>query len=228
MIGPGPRNRRHGSRKADGVVGLEPLRQGRACLAVSWASRCGTVPSGAFVCTVPDRKPVAKLSAGLLLYRRSADGIQVLIAHPGGPIWARRDAGAWSLPKGALDDGEDLLAAARREFEEETGERPPDGDAIDLGEVRMRSGKIVHAFALEGDLDPTRIRSMTVEVEWPPRSGRMIRVPEIDRVLWAGPAEARTAPQPGPGDVRAIACWRPWRGGYGRGHGYPSPVSRRI
>lgn len=134
---------------------------------------------------------MTKLSAGLLLYRRSADGVQVLIAHPGGPIWARRDASAWSLPKGALDDGEDLLAAARREFEEETGGRAPDGDAIDLGEVRMRSGKIVHAFALEGDLDPTGLRSLRVEVEWPPRSGRTISVPEIDRVLWVGPAEAR-------------------------------------
>jgi predicted NUDIX family NTP pyrophosphohydrolase len=134
---------------------------------------------------------VAKLSAGLLLYRRAGDDIQVLVAHPGGPIWARRDAGAWSLPKGALDDGEDLLAAARREFEEETGQRPPDGEALDLGEVRMRSGKIVHAFAIEGDLDPRRLRSMEVEVEWPPRTGSMLSVPEIDRVLWASPAEAR-------------------------------------
>lgn len=134
---------------------------------------------------------MAKLSAGLLLYRRAGGEIQLLVAHPGGPIWARRDLGAWSLPKGALDDGEDLLAAARREFEEETGQHPPDGDAIDLGEVRMRSGKVVHAFAIEGDLDPGRLRSMEVEVEWPPRSGRMIRVPEIDRVLWASPSEAR-------------------------------------
>jgi predicted NUDIX family NTP pyrophosphohydrolase len=143
------------------------------------------------VCAAQDRKPVAKLSAGLLLYRRAGDEVQVLVAHPGGPIWARRDVGAWSLPKGALDDGEDLLAAARREFEEETGQRPPDGDAIDLGQVRMRSGKVVHAFAFEGDLDPARIRSMHVEVEWPPRSGRQLSVPEIDRVLWASPTEAR-------------------------------------
>jgi predicted NUDIX family NTP pyrophosphohydrolase len=134
---------------------------------------------------------VPKLSAGLLLYRRAGGEIEVLVAHPGGPIWARRDAGAWSLPKGALDDGEDLLAAALREFEEETGHRPPDGDALDLGEVRMRSGKVVHAFAIEGELDPSRLRSMEIEVEWPPRSGRMIRVPEIDRVLWASPNEAR-------------------------------------
>jgi predicted NUDIX family NTP pyrophosphohydrolase len=135
---------------------------------------------------------VSKLSAGLLLYRRVGDDVQVLVAHPGGPIWARRDAGSWSLPKGApLDSETDLLATARREFEEETGHRPPDGAAIDLGEVRMRSGKVVHGWALEGDLDPGTIRSMRVEVEWPPRSGRRLDVPEIDRVLWADPAEAR-------------------------------------
>jgi predicted NUDIX family NTP pyrophosphohydrolase len=133
-----------------------------------------------------------KLSAGLLLYRRTADGVEVLIAHPGGPIWARRDAGAWSLPKGGRDDHEtDLLDSARREFQEETGHEPPDGRPIDLGEVRMRSGKVVHAWALEGDLDPATITSMTTEVEWPPRSGRRLTVPEIDRVAWVRPAEAR-------------------------------------
>jgi predicted NUDIX family NTP pyrophosphohydrolase len=132
-----------------------------------------------------------KLSAGLLLYRRHGDVIQVLVAHPGGPIWARRDTGAWSIPKGAPLDGEPLLAAARREFEEETGHAPPDDQAIDLGEVRMRSGKVVHGYAVEGDLDPATIRSMRVEVEWPPRSGRLMAVPEIDRVLWVDPVEAR-------------------------------------
>lgn len=134
---------------------------------------------------------MAKLSSGLLLYRFIGDEIQVLIAHPGGPIWSRRDLGAWSLPKGAIDAGEDALAAARREFEEETGHRPPDGVAIELGSVRMRSGKVVHGFAMEGDLDPSQLRSMRVDVEWPPKTGRLINVPEIDRVLWAGPAEAR-------------------------------------
>ena len=135
---------------------------------------------------------MSKLSAGLLLYRRAGDGVEVLIAHPGGPVWARRDAGAWSLPKGAtLDHEEDLLATARREFEEETGHRPPDGETLDLGEVRMRSGKVVRAFAVEGDLDPATLRSMRVDVEWPPRAGRLLDVPEIDRLLWARPPEAR-------------------------------------
>jgi len=135
---------------------------------------------------------VSKLSAGLLLFRRVGDDVQVLVAHPGGPIWARRDAGAWSLPKGApLDSETDLLATARREFEEETGHRPPDGTALDLGEVRMRSGKVVHGWAVEGNLDPGAIRSMRIEVEWPPKSGRRLDVPEIDRVLWADPDEAR-------------------------------------
>jgi predicted NUDIX family NTP pyrophosphohydrolase len=134
---------------------------------------------------------MGKLSAGLLLYRRNGDDVQVLIAHPGGPIWSRRDAGAWSLPKGAPMDGEDLYATARREFEEETGHRAPDDDAIDLGDVRMRSGKTVHGWALEGNLDPGDLHSMLVQVEWPPKSGRLIAVPEIDRILWADPAEAR-------------------------------------
>lgn len=133
-----------------------------------------------------------KLSAGLLLYRRSGDAIEVLIAHPGGPVWARRDTAAWSIPKGApLDHEADLLDAARREFEEETGHRPPEGPTVDLGEVRMRSGKTVRAWALEGNLDPAALHSLEVEMEWPPRTGRVVVVPEIDRILWARPPEAR-------------------------------------
>jgi predicted NUDIX family NTP pyrophosphohydrolase len=135
---------------------------------------------------------MGKRSAGLLLYRRMGDTVEVLIAHPGGPIWARRDTAAWSVPKGApLESETDLLVAARREFEEETGHDAPGGEPIDLGEVRMRSGKVVHAWAYEGDLDPDRLRSMEVEVEWPPKTGQTVIVPEIDRVMWARPAEAR-------------------------------------
>ena len=135
---------------------------------------------------------MGKHSAGLLLYRRTGDTVEVLIAHPGGPIWARRDTAAWSIPKRApLDTETDMLVAARREFEEETGHRPPDGVPLDLGEVRMRSGKTVRAWALEGNLDPGNLRSLDVEVEWPPKTGLTVVVPEIDRVVWARPAEAR-------------------------------------
>ena len=132
-----------------------------------------------------------KLSAGLLLYRRVDDDIEVLVAHPGGPIWARRDTGAWSIPKGApRTTASCSIDAAYREFEEETGHPPPAGEAIDLGEVRMRSGKVVHGWAIEGDLDPADPEH-DVEVEWPPRTGRIVTVPEIDRVAWVRPAEAR-------------------------------------
>ena len=135
---------------------------------------------------------MGKRSAGLLLYRRVDDSIEVLIAHPGGPIWARRDTAAWSIPKGApLDTESDMLVAARREFEEETGFTPPTGEPIDLGEVRMRSGKTVRAWAYEGNLDPSKMHSLEVEVEWPPKTGLTVVVPEIDRVVWARPAEAR-------------------------------------
>jgi predicted NUDIX family NTP pyrophosphohydrolase len=123
---------------------------------------------------------VAKVSAGLLLYRIRDDHPEVLLVHPGGPFWKHRDAGAWSIPKGEVADGEELLAAARREFLEETG-LAPDGPFLPLGSVRQKSGKLVHAWAVAGDCDPSAIRSNDFEVEWPPRSGKLRRFPEIDR-----------------------------------------------
>ena len=132
-------------------------------------------------------------SAGILLYRHSAAGaIELLLAHPGGPMWAGRDAGAWTLPKGEFDAGEeDALSAARREFEEETGHPAPDGPAIGLGEIRQKGGKLVVAWAIEGDLDSAAATSNTFALQWPPRSGRWITIPEVDRVEWFSPAEAR-------------------------------------
>lgn len=124
------------------------------------------------------------ISAGLLLYR-TRDGIrEVLLAHPGGPFWAKRDDGAWSIPKGEVDEGEDPYAAARREFAEELGAVPPDGEPLPLGEVRLKSRKRVVAWALEGDFDPDQLVSMTFEMEWPPRSGRTATFPEVDRAAW--------------------------------------------
>lgn len=129
-------------------------------------------------------------SAGILLHRRRSGGIEVLLVHPGGPFWARRDDGAWSIPKGEYAAGEDPLAAARREFEEELGTPPPAGLLDDLGEIRQRGGKLVRAFALEGDLDAETITSNTFALEWPPRSGRTIEVPEVDRAGWFDLSEA--------------------------------------
>lgn len=131
------------------------------------------------------------VSAGLLLYRRGDPGLELLLAHPGGPSWARRDAGAWTLPKGEVRPGEDLLAAALREFEEETGHRPV-GPFAALGQVRQKAGKLVHAWACEGNFDPSALRSNEVEIEWPPRSGRLLRFPEIDRVAWFDVPQALT------------------------------------
>lgn len=130
------------------------------------------------------------ISAGILLYRGTPGGIEVLIAHPGGPFWAHRDEGAWSIPKGLVDEGEDLEAAARREFAEETGTEVT-GPLIPLGVVTLRSRKPVHGFAAEGDLDPETIVSNTFPLEWPPKSGRFLEVPEIDEVAWCDPAEAK-------------------------------------
>jgi predicted NUDIX family NTP pyrophosphohydrolase len=135
---------------------------------------------------------MAKRSAGVLLYRHAAGGLEVLLVHPGGPFWARKDAGAWSIPKGEADNAEDLRATAAREFEEELGVTlPGEGRLLDLGEVKQKSGKIVTAFALEHDLDADAVSSNTFTIEWPPRSGETREFPEIDRAGWFGPEEAR-------------------------------------
>jgi len=135
---------------------------------------------------------VASRSAGILLYRAGAGNLEVLLVHPGGPYWAKRDLGAWSIPKGEYQDGEDPQACALREFGEELGTPAPDGaELVELGEVRQRNGKVVAAWALEGDLDATTIRSNTFSIEWPPRSGRTREFPEVDRAQWFSVAEAR-------------------------------------
>jgi predicted NUDIX family NTP pyrophosphohydrolase len=133
----------------------------------------------------------SRRSAGILLHRGAGDALEVLLVHPGGPAWSKRDAGAWSIPKGEVAVDEDPLAAALREFEEELGSAPPAGEADDLGEIRQRSGKRVRAWALAGDLDASRIVSNTFMFEWPPRSGRMIEIPEVDRAEWFGIETAR-------------------------------------
>jgi predicted NUDIX family NTP pyrophosphohydrolase len=131
-------------------------------------------------------------SAGLLLYRYGTGGaVEVLLGHMGGPFWARKDAGAWSIPKGEYGDGDDPLEAARREFEEELGRPAPDGEPMPLGEVRQSGGKQVTVWAAEGDLDPATAVSNTFELEWPPGSGVLRTYPELDRVAWFGADAAR-------------------------------------
>ena len=131
-----------------------------------------------------------KQSAGLLLFRKGAGSLEVMLVHPGGPLWARKDEGAWSIPKGEVEPDEDALAAARREVEEETGARPS-GTFIALSPVRQTGGKIVHVWAVESDFDPARLKSNLFEMEWPPRSGRMQSFPEVDAARWFGLDEAR-------------------------------------
>ena len=130
------------------------------------------------------------VSAGLLLFRRSGGGLEVFLAHPGGPFWKDRDLGAWTVPKGLVEGGEEPLAAAVREFEEETGIRP-EGPFLPLGSVRQKAGKLVHAWAWEGEADPGRVGSNTMRAEWPRGSGRWLTFPEVDRCEWFDPSRAR-------------------------------------
>jgi predicted NUDIX family NTP pyrophosphohydrolase len=134
---------------------------------------------------------VARRSAGIILHRSGATGREVLLVHPGGPFWAKKDAGAWSIPKGEYEDGEDPLACALREFEEETGTQLDASDVVELGSIRQKGGKEVTAWAVAGDLDPSTVRSNTFVMEWPPRSGRQAEFPEIDRAEWFGVEAAR-------------------------------------
>ena len=131
-----------------------------------------------------------KRSAGILMYRRGAQGLELLLVHPGGPFWARKDLGAWSIPKGEYSEAENPLEVALREFEEETGMRPR-GELRPLGEVTQPGRKVVTAFALEGDFDPATLRSNTFEMEWPPKSGRRASFPEVDRAQWFSPEIAQ-------------------------------------
>ncbi|MER6206214.1 NUDIX domain-containing protein [Streptomyces sp. NPDC001073] len=132
-----------------------------------------------------------KRSAGLLLFRHTDRGLEVLLGHMGGPLFARRDAGAWSVPKGEYEPDEPAWDAARREFQEELGIAPPEGEAIELGEVRQANGKVVTAWAIEADLDPAAMVPGTFRMEWPPKSGQVQEFPELDRVEWLSVERAR-------------------------------------
>jgi predicted NUDIX family NTP pyrophosphohydrolase len=133
---------------------------------------------------------MGRISAGLLLFRRAPAGVEVLLVHPGGPLWAKRDLGAWSIPKGEVAEGEELLAAARREFAEELGFAPA-GEFLPLGAIKQKGGKTVHAWAVEGDCDAAGCKSNTFRMEWPPRSGKWAEFPEVDRAEFFSLAAAR-------------------------------------
>lgn len=135
--------------------------------------------------------PTAATSAGLLLFRRTSKGPEVLLVHPGGPFFAKKDAGSWTIPKGLPEPGEELLDCAKREFREETGFEPGSGPFLPLGSVKQKGGKIVHAWAAEGDCDPAKLVSNTFKLQWPPGSGKWISVPEVDRAAWFSIEEAR-------------------------------------
>lgn len=143
-----------------------------------------------------------KLSAGLLMYRLSGDQLEVFLAHPGGPIWQNKDAGAWTIPKGEPDDGEDLLLAAQREFKEETG-LTAQGPFQELGTIKQKSGKVVHAWAFEGDADPTQTTCNEITMEWPKGSGKRITFPEVDRCEWFDLPAAREKLNPAQVDFLA-------------------------
>ena len=143
----------------------------------------------------------ARRSGGILLYRRTGEGLEVLLAHPGGPYFAKRDAGAWTIPKGQPDGEDDLRVVAEREFAEETGHpveavRRAGAAAIEIGTVTLGSGKVIYGWAVEGDLDPATVASNEFEVEWPPRSGKRSSYPEVDRAAWFACAEARVRIHP--------------------------------
>ena len=138
-----------------------------------------------------------KKTAGLLLYRETSGDLEVLLVHPGGPFWAKKDDGAWSIPKGLVEQGEDPFAAAKREFIEETGGAVPGSEPLRLEPLMQSGGKLVQAYALRGDFDPSTLKSNTFLMEWPPKSGRQQEFPEVDRAAWFSPADARRKILPG-------------------------------
>ncbi len=127
---------------------------------------------------------MALISCGILLYKKAGDEVEVLLVHPGGPFWAKKDLGAWSLPKGESEQGEDYLNAAKREFQEELGFAAPAGEYQELGETKLNSGKVIHVWAIKGDLDASKITSNKIQIDWPPKSGKKIEIPEVDRAEW--------------------------------------------
>lgn len=140
---------------------------------------------------------MSKTSAGVLLWKRERGVLLVLLVHPGGPFWAKKDEGAWSIPKGEYEEGDDAFTVAKREFAEELGSTPPSGEALSLGEIVQAGGKQVTGFALEGDFDPALLASNSFEMEWPPRSGRRQSFPEVDRAAWLSPEAAMAKINPG-------------------------------
>jgi predicted NUDIX family NTP pyrophosphohydrolase len=140
---------------------------------------------------------MTKRSAGILLFKGRGPGLRLLLVHPGGPFWAMKDEGSWSIPKGEYDEGEDPLAVARREFQEELGSPAPADGVIELGELVQPSRKQITAYAIEGDFDPSSLKSNRFEMEWPPKSGTMQSFPEVDRAAWFTPEEAMAKILPG-------------------------------